>query len=168
MCIRDSRRGARDGSQPLRALQQLQRLCNSASLLMRARGEGEEGEDVGGGSLSDLSSKVPEGYPDPSDPRVPAHDEAMSGKLAVLIRMLQGMRRGIDKTVIVSGYTSTLDIIAEACLVMGGKVSRLDGSVPPNQRVPLVNSFNAGRGGDVFLLSTKACLLYTSPSPRDS
>ena len=149
------RRGARDGSQPLRALQQLQRLCNSASLLMRAQGEGEEGEEIGG-SMSDLVSKVPKGYPDPSDPRVPAHDEAMSGKLAVLIRMLQGMRQGIDKTVIVSGYTSTLDIIAEACLVMGGKVSRLDGSVPPNQRVPLVNSFNAGRGGDVFLLSTKA------------
>ena len=32
------RRGARDGSQPLRALQQLQRLCNSASLLMRRDG----------------------------------------------------------------------------------------------------------------------------------
>jgi hypothetical protein len=32
----------------------------------------------------------------------------------------------------------------------------LDGSVPPAQRNQLVTSFNAGYGGDVFLLSCKA------------
>lgn len=80
----------------------------------------------------------------------------MSGKLAVLFRMLNAMKQGVDKTVIVSGFTSTLDVIADACRTRGDKFVRLDGSVPPAQRVPLVKSFNAGRGGDVFLLSTKA------------
>lgn len=58
---------------------------------------------------------------------------------------------------VVSGYTSTLDVVAAACAAAGAeKISRLDGSVPPAQRHRLVQSFNAGRGGDVFLLSCKA------------
>jgi len=57
------------------------------------------------------------------------------------------MESGVDRTVIVSGYTTTLDVIAKACYAAGmKKLSRLDGSVPPAQRNQLVTSFNAGHG----------------------
>ena len=148
------RQNVHGGSQPLQALQRLQKLCNSAALVMRPRGgENDGAKDP---AVAELLKKIPVGYPDPSDPHVNAHAPAMSGKLAVLFRMLNAMKQGVDKTVIVSGFTSTLDVIADACRTRGDKFVRLDGSVPPAQRVPLVKSFNAGRGGDVFLLSTKA------------
>lgn len=89
----------------------------------------------------------------------------MSGKLAVLTSLLASLNARAekksgherDRAVVVSGWTSTLDVIAAACAAAGvAKTSRLDGSVPPHRRQALVDAFNAGRGGDVFLLSTKA------------
>ena len=114
-----------------------------------------------------LASRLPSGHPDPRDGSVPAHHRAMSGKLAVLMSLLASLKKNNptsgksgregDRAVVVSGWTSTLDVIAAACAAAGvAKVSRLDGSVPPHRRQALVDAFNAGRGGDVFLLSTKA------------
>ena len=69
-------------------------------------------------------------YPDPCDPLTPAHDPALSGKMAVLMHMLGAVQRGVDRTVVVSGYTSTLDVVAAACEAADiGKITRLDGSV---------------------------------------
>ena len=156
---------------PLAALQHLQRLCNSATLLMRdADGKDERGAGAVASAVAGASEetrrlreelrarcRVPDGAPDPCDPTVPAHHPAMSAKLAVLTRLLRSTTRAGDRTVVVSGYTSTLDVVAAACAAAGAeKISRLDGSVPPAQRHRLVQSFNAGRGGDVFLLSCKA------------
>ena len=170
------------GVAPLQALQNLQRLCTSATLLMRApEAPGDDadetrrrGEETGvslkkplptldEATRKRLASQLPSGHPDPRDGSVPAHHPAMSGKLTVLMSLLASLRepskRGCegDRAVVVSGWTSTLDVIAAACAAAGvAKISRLDGSVPPHRRQALVDAFNAGRGGDVFLLSTKA------------
>ena len=152
---------------PLAALQHLQRLCNGATLLMRdADGKDARGSGAVAGASEETRRlreelrarcRVPDGAPDPCDPNVPAHHPAMSAKLAVLTRLLLSTTRAGDRTVVVSGYTSTLDVVAAACAAAGvEKLSRLDGSVPPARRHGLVRSFNAGRGGDVFLLSCKA------------
>ena len=153
---------------PLAALQHLQRLCNGAATLLMRDSDGKDAR--GSGAVAGASEetrrlreelrarcRVPDGAPDPCDPNVPAHHPAMSAKLAVLTRLLLSTTRAGDRTVVVSGYTSTLDVVAAACAAAGvEKLSRLDGSVPPARRHGLVRSFNAGRGGEVFLLSCKA------------
>jgi DNA repair and recombination protein RAD54B len=182
-CSRAVFGGGSGGVAPLQALQNLQRLCTSATLLMRDAAGDESDETRDGGeelmapsvkkplmTLDEamrerLASRLPAGHPDPRDGSVPAHHPAMSGKLAVLTSLLASLNshaekksgRERDRTVVVSGWTSTLDVIAAACAAAGvAKTSRLDGSVPPHRRQALVDAFNAGRGGDVFLLSTKA------------
>jgi superfamily II DNA or RNA helicase len=182
-CSRAVFGGGSGGVAPLQALQNLQRLCTSATLLMRDAAGDESDETRDGGeeltapsvkkplmkldeaTRERLASRLPAGHPDPRDGSVPAHHPAMSGKLAVLTSLLASLNshaekksgRERDRTVVVSGWTSTLDVIAAACAAAGvAKTSRLDGSVPPHRRQALVDAFNAGRGGDVFLLSTKA------------
>ena len=146
------------GVAPLQALQNLQRLCTSATLLMRApEAPGDDadetrrrGEETGvslkkplptldEATRKRLASQLPSGHPDPRDGSVPAHHPAMSGKLTVLMSLLASLRepskRGCegDRAVVVSGWTSTLDVIAAACAAAGvAKISRLDGSVPPH------------------------------------
>ena len=182
-CSRAVFGGGSGGVAPLQALQNLQRLCTSATLLMRDAAGDENDETRDGGeertapsvkkllvtldeaTRQRLASRLPVGHPDPRDGSVPAHHPAMSGKLAVLTSLLASLNARAekksgherDRAVVVSGWTSTLDVIAAACAAAGvAKTSRLDGSVPPHRRQALVDAFNAGRGGDVFLLSTKA------------
>ena len=182
-CSRAVFGGGSGGVAPLQALQNLQRLCTSATLLMRDAAGDENDETRDGGeertapsvkkplvtldeaTRQRLASRLPAGHPDPRDGSVPAHHPAMSGKLAVLTSLLASLNARAekksgherDRAVVVSGWTSTLDVIAAACAAAGvAKTSRLDGSVPPHRRQALVDAFNAGRGGDVFLLSTKA------------
>jgi SNF2 family DNA or RNA helicase len=51
-----------------------------------------------------------------------------SGKLETLYRLMDGMRRsGDDRIVVVSNYTSTLDLIGNLCREHSWPYSRLDG-----------------------------------------
>jgi DNA repair and recombination protein RAD54B len=63
-----------------------------------------------------------------------------------------------EKVVVVSNWTSTLDIIQGLCKNRKYQYLRLDGSTPQKQRQELVDTFN--REGPersfVFLLSAKA------------
>ena len=63
-----------------------------------------------------------------------------------------------EKVVVVSNWTSTLDIIQEMLGMMKYPYLRLDGSTPQKTRQDLVDQFNRGRREDsfVFLLSAKA------------
>ena len=61
------------------------------------------------------------------------------------------------KVVIVSSFTSTLDVVEMLANARGWSTLRLDGSVPTSRRQPLVDAFN--RQSDtrrLFLLSAKA------------
>lgn len=63
-----------------------------------------------------------------------------------------------EKVVVVSNWTSTLDIIQEMLVSMKYPYLRLDGSTAQKTRQDLVDQFNRGRRQDsfVFLLSAKA------------
>jgi SNF2 family DNA or RNA helicase len=104
----------------------------------------------------------------------------VSGKLKVLNALLDAIRRTDpdDKVIIVSNFTSALDIIEEAILKTGGSTSvhdlggnfasesctcqfsflRLDGSVDNKKRKSIVDSFNMSSTKSSFclLLSAKA------------
>lgn len=86
-------------------------------------------------------------------------DYEQSGKLTVLVRLMQTLRamKEGDRIVIVSNYTNTLDIIENLCKEYKWPVLRLDGSTGANKRTKLVSDFNnPGSGAFVFLLSSKA------------
>jgi DNA repair and recombination protein RAD54B len=63
-----------------------------------------------------------------------------------------------EKIVLVSNYTSTLDMLEAHCDRQRYNCLRLDGSTPQKSRQDLVDSFNRGSQHQsfVFLLSSKA------------
>lgn len=135
------------GSQPLKAINILKKLCNHPDLL-------------------DLSNDLPgceEHFPDdyvPKEARGRDRDvkPLYSGKMAVLDRMLKRIRADTDdKIVLISNYTSTLDLFERLCRNEAYPCLRLDGSMNVNKRQKLVDKFNDPDGGQfVFLLSSKA------------
>ncbi|KJA27752.1 hypothetical protein HYPSUDRAFT_34887 [Hypholoma sublateritium FD-334 SS-4] len=86
-------------------------------------------------------------------------DVASSGKLVVLSKILRTLRQNTsEKCVLVSHYTSTLNILEAFCRKMAYSYFRLDGQTPQNKRQEYVNAFNAGNQHNsfIFLLSSKA------------
>ena len=81
-----------------------------------------------------------------------------SVKLRVLKKIVDLSQKMNDRVVVVSGWTSTLDIIEKALSSTspGLRFTRLDGTTPSHKRTQLVTTFNNGHGGSVFLLSRKA------------
>jgi DNA repair and recombination RAD54-like protein len=135
------------GSQPLKAIGMLKKLCNHPDLL-------------------DLPSDLPgseNALPDdfvPKDARGRDRDVKVwySGKMLVLDRMLARIRAETnDKIVLISNYTQTLDIFAALCRSRNYGCLRLDGTMNVNKRQKLVDKFNDPEGPEfVFLLSSKA------------
>ena len=131
------------GSQPLKAIGILKKLCNHPDLLnLPADLEGSE-------------ELYPEGYR-PGDRRNVA--VGLSGKLAVLERFLTSMRaKTDDKIVLISNYTQTLDLFERLCRSRRWGFFRLDGTMNINKRQNLVDRFNNPEGSEfIFLLSSKA------------
>jgi DNA repair and recombination RAD54-like protein len=135
------------GSQPLKAIGMLKKLCNHPDLL-------------------DLSTDLPgseQFFPDdyvPKDARGRDRDVKpwYSGKMQVLDRMLARIRQDTnDKIVLISNYTQTLDIFDKLCRSRGYGSLRLDGTMNVSKRQKLVDKFNDPEGPEfVFLLSSKA------------
>ncbi|KWU43883.1 hypothetical protein RHOSPDRAFT_18878 [Rhodotorula sp. JG-1b] len=85
-------------------------------------------------------------------------DFALSGKFSVLGAMLAELwKSGVEKVVVVSNYTSTLDLIETHCKRQKYPYCRLDGKTPQQDRIPMVDAFNRGPRSRnfVFLLSSK-------------
>jgi DNA repair and recombination RAD54-like protein len=135
------------GSQPLKAINLLKKLCNHPDLLNVA-------EDLPGSE-----SCFPEDYV-PKDSRGRDRDIKTwySGKMQVLDRMLARIRQDTnDKIVLISNYTQTLDLFEKLCRSRGYGSLRLDGTMNINKRQKLVDRFNDPEGQEfVFLLSSKA------------
>ncbi|KAH7376597.1 DNA repair protein rhp54 [Plectosphaerella cucumerina] len=135
------------GSQPLKAINLLKKLCNHPDLLNVA-------EDLPGSE-----SCFPEDYV-PKDSRGRDRDIKpwYSGKMQVLDRMLARIRQDTnDKIVLISNYTQTLDLFEKLCRSRGYGSLRLDGTMNINKRQKLVDRFNDPEGQEfVFLLSSKA------------
>ncbi|GCE98567.1 helicase [Zygosaccharomyces mellis] len=84
--------------------------------------------------------------------------EFSSGKLKVLMKLLSQIKvlTPMDKVVVISNYTQTLDIIENLLISAGMNSCRLDGSTPAKQRDAIVNNFNHNPSIFIFLLSAKS------------
>ncbi|TQS33728.1 hypothetical protein Golomagni_05916, partial [Golovinomyces magnicellulatus] len=135
------------GSQPLKAINILKKLCNHPDLL----------------NMSDDLPGSEKCFPDdyvPKESRGRDRDVKpwYSGKMQVLDRMLARIRQDTnDKIVLISNYTSTLDLFERLCRSRQYGCLRLDGTMNVNKRQKLVDRFNDPEGDEfVFLLSSKA------------
>ena len=81
--------------------------------------------------------------------------EGGSGKLDVLEDLLDNLISGGHRILLFSQFTSMLEIIKQRQEALGRKIFYIDGQVPSDKRVQLVDDFNAGEG-EVFLISLKA------------
>ena len=89
---------------------------------------------------------------------LPAH-VGWIGKLRVVESLLKNFQHVGDKCVVISTYTSALDVVAQLCKELGLGVVCLDGSVGISKRHDIVTKFNKSSGPgcpSVFLLSSKA------------
>jgi DNA repair and recombination RAD54-like protein len=135
------------GSQPLKAIGMLKKLCNHPDLL----------------NLPDDLPGCEKSWPDdyvPKEARGRDRDIKpwYSGKMQVLDRMLARIRQDSnDKIVLISNYTQTLDMFDKLCRNRGYGSLRLDGTMNVTKRQKLVDKFNDPDGEEfVFLLSSKA------------
>lgn len=135
------------GSQPLKAIGMLKKLCNHPDLL-------DLPSDLPG-----CEDTLPEDFV-PKDARGRDRDVKVwySGKMLVLDRMLARIRAETnDKIVLISNYTQTLDVFGALCRSRGYGCLRLDGTMNVSKRQKLVDKFNDPEGSEfVFLLSSKA------------
>ncbi|KAK5128835.1 hypothetical protein LTR85_000168 [Meristemomyces frigidus] len=122
----------------------LKKVCNSPTLLLK---KSAKGEDITKPALLEC---IPQGL---------LRTPGASGKLQVLDSLLHQIRTmGDEKVVLVSNYTSTMDVLASLLNSLDYKYLRLDGSTPANKRQDLVDRFNRSPPSKdfVFLLSAKA------------
>ncbi|KAF2206302.1 hypothetical protein CERZMDRAFT_103551 [Cercospora zeae-maydis SCOH1-5] len=135
------------GSQPLKAIGLLKKLCNHPDLL-------DLPNDLPGSEHYFPEDFVPKDLRG-RDREVKPH---YSGKMQVLDRMLARIRSDSnDKIVLISNYTQTLDVFEKHCRNRAYGCLRLDGSMNVNKRQKLVDKFNDPNGDEfVFLLSSKA------------
>ncbi|KAK3376033.1 DNA repair protein rhp54 [Lasiosphaeria ovina] len=135
------------GSQPLKAIGILKKLCNHPDLLDLSN------------DLPGCEDSWPEDYvPKESRGRDREVKPWYSGKMQVLDRMLAKIRsESNDKIVLISNYTSTLDLFEKLCRSRAYGCLRLDGTMNVSKRQKLVDKFNDPNGEEfVFLLSSKA------------
>ncbi|KAJ3053902.1 DNA-dependent ATPase protein rad54 [Rhizophlyctis rosea] len=127
------------GSQPLKAIMMLKKLCNHPALLDRK-------------DFSFDPTLFPPGF------NSSECQPELSGKMQLLERMISTMRKtSNDKIVLISNYTQTLDLMDKLCRSRKWGVLRLDGSMTIQKRQKLVDRFNDPTQPEfVFLLSSKA------------
>ncbi|KAI9838109.1 MAG: hypothetical protein M1819_006265 [Sarea resinae] len=122
----------------------LKKVCNSPSLL-KGKAEGPTKP-----AIADLLSGLPAGA---------LRSPAESGKFRVLDNLLYYLRTTTEeKVVIVSNYTSTLDMLATLLTSLSYPYLRLDGAIPSAKRQDLVDTFNRTPASEcfAFLLSAKS------------
>ncbi|KAJ3386210.1 DNA-dependent ATPase protein rad54 [Entophlyctis sp. JEL0112] len=123
------------GSQPLKAITLLKKICNHPSL----------GYDFFG------KESFAAGFDSCT------YQPQYSGKMLLLYEMLGKIKSASEKIVLISNYTQTLDLFEKMCHANQWGVLRLDGSMTIPKRQKLVDQFNDPMGSHfVFLLSSKA------------
>ncbi|TBU32764.1 P-loop containing nucleoside triphosphate hydrolase protein [Dichomitus squalens] len=133
----------------------LTKISNSPILLKatadQAKLKGQEGADVKRNAIEEALQLLPE--------RAQIEDVSLSGKLSALATLLRALRKHTEeKCIIVSHYTSTLNIIEAYCKKKSYAYHRLDGNTPAPKRQEYVNDFNRSSQAKrfIFLLSSKA------------
>lgn len=126
----------------------LKKLCNSPSLLSPKVND----DKTANSTISALLSTLP-----PHTLR--QFSPASSGKIRVLDQLLHNVHSSTsEKIVLVSNYTSTLNVLATLLTSLSLPFLRLDGSTPTSKRQGLVDDFNRSSASScfAFLLSAKA------------
>ncbi|KAL4984653.1 SNF2 family N-terminal domain-containing protein [Aspergillus falconensis] len=125
----------------------LKKLCNSPSLLSPKDANEKPSE-----TIAALLSSLP--------PNLIRHfSPSCSAKIRVLDQLLHHLRTSTsEKIVLVSNYTSTLNLLANLLNSLSLPFLRLDGSTPAQKRQSLVEDFNRQPASAcfAFLLSAKA------------
>ncbi len=92
-------------------------------------------------------------------PNYVRNEARYSGKLICVMNLLETLRAQTDdKVVLVSNFTSTLDIVEAMMRKKRYSYLRLDGKTPQDERMAMVNQFNREgvHNSFVFLLSAKS------------
>ncbi|KEF57020.1 uncharacterized protein A1O9_07210 [Exophiala aquamarina CBS 119918] len=127
----------------------LKKLCNSPALMDPKYGNDDATPSA---SLTTLNEMLPAGLSK-------LYHNSVSSKIRLLDCLLQEIHSATDeKVVIVSNYTSTLNLIEQLLSSTGLTYLRLDGSVAAKKRQGLVDQFNRSKSSQsfAFLLSAKA------------
>jgi DNA repair and recombination protein RAD54B len=130
----------------LQLIMVLKKICNSPSLLNKKK----DGEDTPSEMLQALLPLIP--------PQV-LKSHASSTKLRLLDTLVHRIHTTTEeKIVIVSNYTTTLDMIERMLVALSYTYLRLDGSTPSSKRQALVEKFNKTpkTTSFAFLLSAKS------------
>ncbi|WVF70808.1 hypothetical protein IAT40_005602 [Kwoniella sp. CBS 6097] len=139
------------GAQSLALIDLMRKISNSPMLLKKKDEDGIASDDLGT-AISAAKSAIP------LDTNV--NDVNTSGKMVVLDKMLHSIwEETKEKVVVVSNWTSTLNLIQDLMKIRKYPFVRLDGSTPQKQRQDLVDTFNRDVRREeafVFLLSAKA------------
>ncbi|TIA90542.1 hypothetical protein E3P99_01542 [Wallemia hederae] len=138
------------GGQHLNLIGILRNLCNSPGLIQKMI-DNKQSDSYRDFKLENIRSML--------SGDVNANDINLSGKLKALGRLLKSLKNETEeKIIVVSSFTTTLDLIESHCRLNKYKFCRLDGSTPQAKRQEIVDGFNRSpQGGKfVFLLSTKS------------
>ncbi|KAF8710481.1 SNF2 protein, partial [Rhizoctonia solani] len=140
------------GSQPLKAIGQLKKLCNHPALLDLPNDIAGSEDILPPGYNAGMLSAGGRGGGNMTP------DCSLGGKFVVLERFLDRIRRETnDKIVLISNYTQTMDLFEKLCRSKNYGCIRLDGTLSVAKRQKLVDRFNDPEGKEfVFLLSSKA------------
>lgn len=127
----------------------LRKLCNSPELLLKDTESSAETPTKA--LVGDISRFFPANFV--------RNDARYSGKLICVMNLLETLRAQTDdKVVLVSNFTSTLDIVEAMMRKKRYSYLRLDGKTPQDERMSMISQFNRD-GVDksfVFLLSAKS------------
>ncbi|KAK2814263.1 hypothetical protein FQN49_008251, partial [Arthroderma sp. PD_2] len=138
----------RNSESALQLITILKKVCNSPSLLKPKIEDGK----ISDTSMNAFISSLP-----PNIHR--CLSAGSSGKIRVLDQLLYNLQSMTsEKVVLVSNYTSTLNLLANLLTSLDLPFLRLDGSTPATKRQALVDDFNRSPPSScfAFLLSAKA------------
>lgn len=125
----------------------LKKVCNSPTLLSKS-----SDAIPSNGNVAKLMESIPSSL-------IKSSNYTASTKIRVLDGMLRALSRNTsEKIVLVSNYTSTLDMLAQHLTSLSLSYLRLDGSTPSSKRQDLVDAFNktSATKNFAFLLSAKS------------
>ena len=136
----------------------LRQLCNSPELILPDAEDLARNPGANDQALVKVTDTILQTYTASIDPCL------LSGKFLVLHRILSSIRRYTqDRVIIVSNFTSTLNLLQRYCVRQKFPFLRLDGRTKADVRSKMVNEFNSDSGSDhlgkqpfVFLLSSKS------------
>ena len=133
----------------LQLITMLKKVCNSPWLLNpkgnRCNTQAPPGPNLAANLLDGI------------DPRL-IRNNGGSSKIRVLDQLLHVLKQTDEKVVLVSNYTSTLELFETLLTALGFPFLRLDGSTASSRRQALVDDFNRSSPSQcfAFLLSAKA------------